>query len=978
MLLRNHTRNWLFGSKRKPIRREPKLTVTPLEPRTVPAFLGGANVAVGDVNGDGLPDIVVGQATGGGLVEVIDGATGKTKASFAAYEPSFTGGVYVAVGDIDGDGIDDIVTGTGNGGGPNVKIFDGEGKEKASFYPYEDTFRGGVIVAVGDVNRDGKAEIITGTGVGGGPRVQVIDGTTHQSISNFFAYEDTFRGGVLVGVADSNGDGKKEVVTGTGVGGGPRVQVFDAATQKSLLNFFAYPEEFRGGVLAAGGDLSGDGKDEIITGTGPGGGPVVTAFDPASLKSVGQFAAFDENFRGGVSVAAGDFNSDGKYEIVAGAGPGGSQVGIFTSDGSKALQLFNVFDPDSPPGTPISTLANAGTHTFDPASLAKVGLHVSSDQILVGANSQLAFTARTDSGTPTRVQLFEGDAAGNPGASLFDLFDDGVFTHRDSFAKDGTFSNSFTVNYPTPQTKTYVAVVTVGGTTVNFSTQVTAIAAPSTAQILANNSVADNAQSSLDSLIASGTSESEALSQVASQLRTTPGVIGGSVVSDNVGIFWRTPDGLNHGISTTDDNPNILGVSSGNRAPSPPEFSPTAGAVDVSVPFDPDSKGKALFLSPYYHQFTGNDPVTRGPGILSKQYESRTLINPDSSHNNLVLRDFKDIGQNDIVVITSHGTLLPQSTDPDLAKHWSEGALGLLINSGEIATVEKIVEYLPDIIAERVIVAKSKIDGVLKDTFRMTPAFFAYYSGKMNESLVILENCHSTQELQLRNVFFSLGAQIVAGFDDEVHADFATIRTLDVLQHIVNGGTIGTIPGDGRVDPLVNNFGTKAEFTVYFEPGIASKKFLPKGKLLKDYDIQVDYTWANTQKDLDTGTAFIGGSVGYSQPGSIYIKFPTGDNTSTGGLETAIVDIDKAFRENKWNESVEVTIRAGWFKPAKGSGPATVTVSLRKKDTGELFSSISHIIDPGEQDGGATTVVGQVIVYEEGRNGNENVFFTYS
>ena len=83
-------------------------------------------VATADVNGDGTVDIITAPGAGGGPhIRVFDGATGNVLQEFMAYDPTFTGGVFIAAGDIDGDGQADIVTGPGAGGGPHVRIFSG-------------------------------------------------------------------------------------------------------------------------------------------------------------------------------------------------------------------------------------------------------------------------------------------------------------------------------------------------------------------------------------------------------------------------------------------------------------------------------------------------------------------------------------------------------------------------------------------------------------------------------------------------------------------------------------------------------------------------------------------------------------------------------------------------------------------------------------------------------------------------------------
>src|SRR5687768_5184989 len=66
-----------------------------------------------------------------------------------------------------------------------------------------------------------------GGGPGGPPRVQVFDASTGAIVGDFLAYEATFTGGVNAAVGDVNNDGFSDLVVGAGVGGGPRVRVFD-------------------------------------------------------------------------------------------------------------------------------------------------------------------------------------------------------------------------------------------------------------------------------------------------------------------------------------------------------------------------------------------------------------------------------------------------------------------------------------------------------------------------------------------------------------------------------------------------------------------------------------------------------------------------------------------------------------------------------------------------------------------------------
>src|SRR4029077_16868645 len=151
-------------------------------------------------------------------------------ASFYAYDLPFGGGVFVACGDVDGDGLADVITGKGPGGDPHVRAFSlasGSPVEIASFNAYAPTFAGGVHVAVGDVNGDGRADIITGAGPGGAPHVRAFSlaGGGVTELASFLAYDPAFTGGVFVAGGDVNGDGIAEIIAGTTRAGGP-VRVF--------------------------------------------------------------------------------------------------------------------------------------------------------------------------------------------------------------------------------------------------------------------------------------------------------------------------------------------------------------------------------------------------------------------------------------------------------------------------------------------------------------------------------------------------------------------------------------------------------------------------------------------------------------------------------------------------------------------------------------------------------------------------------
>ena len=305
-------------------------------------------------------------------------------------------------------------TGAGAGGGPAVNIYSGlDNSLITSFFAFEEDFTGGVQTAVADVNNDGISDVIVGAGAGGGPRVIVYDGATNftTQLFDFFAFSTEFSGGVDVAAGDFNADGFADIVVGAGPGGGPQVNIFDGQTGNVLTQFFAYDQSFRGGVTVAVGDVDGSSFNSVITGAGAGGGSHVKSFRNSRFFDMDA----DRILPGNQSIT---MNLTGQFMAYEEAYTGGVQVAVGLNSGSSQGGFYRILTGTLTAGPEVTVWEAMETHdtTMDTPELSfekvadffafdstqTTGVRVGSVAVSNGSD----FLASTGSGISTVVRRY--------------------------------------------------------------------------------------------------------------------------------------------------------------------------------------------------------------------------------------------------------------------------------------------------------------------------------------------------------------------------------------------------------------------------------------------------------------------------------------------------------------------------------------------------------------------------------------------
>ncbi|MGB9700380.1 MAG: hypothetical protein ACPL5I_13470 [Thermodesulfobacteriota bacterium] len=316
--------------------------------------------------------------------------------------------IFLAAGDVDGDGLDELIVGAdkkGKGPYPLVKVFKRDGTPLATLES-EGWYKLGATVAAGDIDGDWIEEMAVGYYVMSPKEIEAYDDLEAEEIYplcqgkkkgrgivkiykliegefietglSFAPYqEEDYWGAPKVALGDVDGDGQLELITAPGPDpkAPARIKAFKIDTSKGIgqwqikekvLDLSVSFEEEKGkkkikledgyGANIAAGDLDGDGKAEIILGPGPDpkkDGRIIMIY-PAEDK-VESLIAYPEN-RFGINITSGDLDGDGKAEIITGPGLNPhfkGAVKIFQGDGTQ-IKEFQPYPGDAKFGISVA------------------------------------------------------------------------------------------------------------------------------------------------------------------------------------------------------------------------------------------------------------------------------------------------------------------------------------------------------------------------------------------------------------------------------------------------------------------------------------------------------------------------------------------------------------------------------------------------------------------------------------------------
>lgn len=264
---------------------------------------GGGFLAAGDLDGDDVDEIIVGSGPGRAPEVRVYSADGQLIRRFWPFPSAFRGGVRVAAGDVDGDHKTEIVAAPGPGMEPRLKLFDAAGKEKVpgGSLAYQANLQVGVRLALGDVDGDGILDILTTPGPGGRSHIRSFGPDLKPKDLSFFAFGGEMLDGVSLAVL--------RAASGTLLAVAPEswttstVRLFALADVSAPISEFQpFPDasSTRLGLTLAAYDFDADGEDELVSARNGQAAPEIRVSDRSGVE-LGRYLAEDPDYRGALS-----------------------------------------------------------------------------------------------------------------------------------------------------------------------------------------------------------------------------------------------------------------------------------------------------------------------------------------------------------------------------------------------------------------------------------------------------------------------------------------------------------------------------------------------------------------------------------------------------------------------------------------------------------------------------------------------------
>jgi hypothetical protein len=277
-----------------------------------PGYQGEIRMTAGDFTGNGVTDYAF--TTGAGteaVIEIVNGATGGYLVPPTALYGGYSGGLYLAAGDIDNDGHDQLVV-AGENAPPLVLVYQVSGgglQLQTAFVAFNDpSFTGGIRVAVGDLSGDGYADVVVSTAsqvgaIGIYSGAELAQGVAAELYPTFFPVPGSTLG-LNVAVGNLEGDGYDDLAISFANGGPGVVAIWSGAEMAAHPNtpptqlpfaalFVAIPGTNSGARLSMV-DVDGSGLDQLVVTSADPSNPLVRLFTFAEAQAGGAGSAYGD------------------------------------------------------------------------------------------------------------------------------------------------------------------------------------------------------------------------------------------------------------------------------------------------------------------------------------------------------------------------------------------------------------------------------------------------------------------------------------------------------------------------------------------------------------------------------------------------------------------------------------------------------------------------------------------------------------